>query len=278
MAGTINSADLTFSYQAGEANTSYESSYVLGRWDGVGWTIEPSSPPDTSNPSFHTISINGATTIPGDWTAGPPDALPIELNSFSATLSASDDVLLEWTTVAEVNNYGFEVQRQTDGTTFQTLPNSFVPGQGTSLEPHLYSFTDSTVTPGTWYYRLRQIDLNGDFSYSSIIKVTVGVLAVKEKERPAKFRLGQNYPNPFNPATAITFDLPVASVVRLRVYDLLGQIVTTLADGIRDAGHKTAEWNAGSMASGIYLYRLEATSVADPTRSFTQVRKLVFIK
>jgi uncharacterized protein YfaP (DUF2135 family) len=95
---------------------------------------------------------------------------------------------------------------------------------------------------------------------------------------PKDFALEQNYPNPFNPRTAISYALPIASDVRLRIYNLLGQAVATLAHGVQDAGYKTVEWNAGSVASGLYIYRLEATSVADPLKAFMQTRKMVLIK
>ena len=92
------------------------------------------------------------------------------------------------------------------------------------------------------------------------------------------YALFQNYPNPFNPTTTFRYALPVASNVQLRIYNLLGQLVATLADGIQDAGYKTADWNAGPVASGVYIYRFEATSVTNPSKSFMQVRKAVLIK
>ncbi len=79
--------------------------------------------------------------------------------------------------------------------------------------------------------------------------------------RPARLHLGQNYPNPFNPSTIIPYQLPAPVRVRLEVFNILGQRVTTLVDGPRPAGFHTATWNgtdaAGrGVASGVYLYRL----------------------
>lgn len=80
----------------------------------------------------------------------------------------------------------------------------------------------------------------------------------KSIQNPLKYDLGQNYPNPFNPTTIISYQLPVVSNVSLKVYNLLGQEINTLYEGLHQAGNFTATFNAGELPSGIYLYRLEA--------------------
>jgi beta-xylosidase len=75
---------------------------------------------------------------------------------------------------------------------------------------------------------------------------------------PRKYDLEQNYPNPFNPTTMITYQLPVASMVSLKVYNLLGQEIATLYNGFHQAGDYTATFNAEGLSSGVYLYRLKA--------------------
>jgi hypothetical protein len=92
------------------------------------------------------------------------------------------------------------------------------------------------------------------------------------------YALGQAYPNPFNQSTTIQYQLPSDSRGSLRIYNLLGQVVSTLVDQTESAGYKQVNWNASSFASGIYFYRLEATRVADPSKVFTQVKKAVLIK
>jgi glycosidase len=77
---------------------------------------------------------------------------------------------------------------------------------------------------------------------------------------PDAFALQQNYPNPFNPVTVISYQLPGREYVRLNVYDLLGRLVATLADGEQSAGHHIAEWDARAHASGVYFCRLQAGS------------------
>jgi uncharacterized delta-60 repeat protein len=95
---------------------------------------------------------------------------------------------------------------------------------------------------------------------------------------PAIWNLNQNYPNPFNPATTIRYQLMRQSKVRLQIYNILGQLVATLVDGIEQAGSKEVIWNARNVASGVYFYRLEAASMGEPVKTFSQVKKMVLIK
>ena len=95
---------------------------------------------------------------------------------------------------------------------------------------------------------------------------------------PISFALLQAYPNPFNPVTRIDYQLPVECRVKLTVSNLLGQNVFTLVDGVESAGLKTVTWNAIDNNSSIYFYRLEAVAVHDPSVSFVQVQRAVYIK
>ena len=95
---------------------------------------------------------------------------------------------------------------------------------------------------------------------------------------PRDFGLEQNYPNPFNPTTTFKFELPVECRVSLKIYSILGQVVQTLTDGAEVAGYKSVEWNATNFASGIYFYRLEAINMSDPSRTFTQAKKMILLK
>ncbi len=88
---------------------------------------------------------------------------------------------------------------------------------------------------------------------------------------PSTFALDQNYPNPFNPTTTISFTLPEPGTVSLRVYNMLGQTVATLVDGPKPAGTHEIDFDAGSLASGVYFYRLESSAG-------TETRKMVLLK
>jgi hypothetical protein len=103
------------------------------------------------------------------------------------------------------------------------------------------------------------------------------VVAAEEKgQLPLEFSLGQNYPNPFNPTTAISFSLPKAEKVKLKVYNILGQEVRILLDEEKPAGMHQVVWdgkdkNGAAVSSGLYLYKLEAAS-------FREVKRMVFLK
>ncbi len=95
-------------------------------------------------------------------------------------------------------------------------------------------------------------------------------------EKPSSFALEQNYPNPFNPETAIRYDLPEASHVRLSVFNPLGQAVAMLVNEQEPAGSYQVKFNAGTVPSGVYFYRLEASTSSG--QSFVQTRRLVILK
>jgi hypothetical protein len=87
------------------------------------------------------------------------------------------------------------------------------------------------------------------------------------------FNLFQNYPNPFNPETTIRYSLPFSSKVSLTIYNVLGQIIIDLVNTQQDAGFKEVKWNADA-STGVYYYRIEATSNSDPQNRFVQVKKM----
>jgi hypothetical protein len=112
---------------------------------------------------------------------------------------------------------------------------------------------------------LKQIDYDGSVSYSNELEVKV------DKPIPNSFTLNQNYPNPFNPTTAINFTVAKSSHVTLKVYDLLGKEVAELVNSVKPAGEYNVEFNATTLPSGIYAYRLEAGS-------FVSVKKMILMK
>jgi len=177
-------------------------------------------------------------------------------------------VTLNWNTATEVNNYGFEVERRAVSS-IQWTAIRFVPGSGTSNSPHNYSFTDQTLAAGTYSYRLKQIDNDGSFKYTKEAEVSI--------EAPKVFELSQNFPNPFNPSTSIQYGLPSRSIVRLVIYNVLGQVVKELINAEQPAGYQSVLWNA-NVASGMYFYRLEAISVVDPSIRFVQTKKMLLLK
>ncbi len=129
---------------------------------------------------------------------------------------------------------------------------------------------------GTHYYVCQphaSLGMKGTITVNSATGVVPGNNSI-----PDSYALDPAYPNPFNPTTSIRYDLPAESRVVLRLYNLLGQQVATLVDGIQAAGVKSAEWNAAGQANGLYFVRLDAGSIADPARSFSAIGKIILIK
>jgi len=188
------------------------------------------------------------------------DLVPVEFTSFSSVVAGSD-VILNWSTATELNNFGFEVQRSVAGNEFATV--GFVEGHGTTTEAKNYTFIDANLQAGSYTYRLKQVDYNGTFSYSDEVNAEI--------TSPVQFELSQNYPNPFNPSTTIKFSIPQSSNVTLKVFNALGQEISTLVDQNMEAGTHTINFDATHLNSGIYFYRLEAGM-------FNEVRKMTLIK
>ena len=170
-------------------------------------------------------------------------ALPVELSSLTANVSGKT-VILNWSTATELNNRGFEVEKNVNGT-WSSI--GFVKGAGSSTEMHRYSFVDNNVS-GKIEYRLKQVDMNGAFSYSKVIAVNATA--------PVNFELSQNYPNPFNPTTTIRFSVPQKSNVKLEVYSITGQLVAVLFNGEKNTGRYEISFDASKLASGTYIYKL----------------------
>jgi len=191
--------------------------------------------------------------------------VPVELTSFTVS-ALNNSVTLNWSTASELNNSGFEIQRTVMGNEFVTI--GFLNGYGTTTEAKTYSFVDYNIVVGNYSYRLKQVDFDGTFSYSSELDVVVS--------SPTQFELAQNFPNPFNPSTKINFNLTVDSKVSLKVFNILGQEVATLINSNLVAGVNSINFDASELNSGVYLYRLEAIGIDGS--NFVNVKKMILTK
>lgn len=266
--------------QFDDSRTGAEFLNKYSNWTLAGHTVGLQDITGTEAVQYRRVTAAGMVnvTVPGPLFASPvavafgPDALalPVELSSFTGTV-VNNGVRLDWTTASEVNNYGYYVQkRPTGGTEWNELANSFIPGHGTTNEPHHYTFTDTTALTTPTQYRLKQVDLDGAISFTDPIEV-VSPTGVKETA-PFEFVLKQNYPNPFNPETNIKFSVEHAGRATLEIYNLLGQKVATLFDDVVEAGfYHTVKFNGRNLASGVYFYRLESGYQAD-------LKKLLLLK
>jgi len=196
----------------------------------------------------------------------PNDPLPVELVSFSASVT-NDIINLNWKTATELNNSGFYIERASGNNSDGNINYSkigFVKGAGNSSLINSYSFSDKMNISGKYYYRLKQLDNNGSFKYSTPVEVNFN-------SHVNSFNLDQNYPNPFNPGTVIAYSLPEASNVKLSVYNALGQQVKIVENVYKNAGNYKVNFNAGNLNSGIYFYKIEAGQ-------FSRIMKMILIK
>ncbi len=191
---------------------------------------------------------------------------PVELISFTVS-KKGDEILLEWETATEVNNYGFEIQRSVSSNhiserEWETI--GFVEGHGNSNSPKGYLFVNDIVpNSNVIQYRLKQIDFNGGFEYSKIAEIKINDVA--------EFKLSQNYPNPFNPSTTISFALPKQADVKLNVYNPIGEKVVELLNGNISAGYHQVNFDGSNLSSGLYFYKISAGN-------FVSVKKMMLLK
>jgi hypothetical protein len=195
-------------------------------------------------------------------------ALPVELTTFSA-MAKNNKVEIEWETATEVNNYGFNIERALlNKNDWEKI--GFVEGYGNSNSIKHYRFVDDHVSSGKYYYRLKQIDIDGKFKYSKMVEVNL--------EFPGKYELSQNYPNPFNPATTIQYTIPLLETlhttsqrVLLKVYNILGKEVATLVNKQQAPGVYKVIFDGTNLPSGIHFYTLQVGN-------FIQTKRMILLK
>ncbi len=198
-------------------------------------------------------------------------ALPIQISSFQGAADDASTITLTWTTLSEIDNYGFEVQRSDNPTDGFISVSGLVPGHNTTTEPQEYSYTDHEVPPGRWFYRLKTISLDQSVSFSDVIEVSTLTGIVQKEGGPFQFALLQNYPNPFNPRTGVRFEVLGVSDVKIAVYDLFGREVAVLVNERKKPGSYAAEFDGSRLASGVYVCRMSAGP-------FVKTRKMILVR
>lgn len=202
-----------------------------------------------------------------DWVDAP---LPIQLGMMVANFVDHNSVLIEWETVTEINNYGFYIEKYNHNIQdYVTIEESFQPGAGYSLEPKRYSWLDENAGEFILQYRLKQVDNDGLVNYYGPIMLNPS--SVRDKNDINAYTLSQNYPNPFNPKTTIEFNLPSSGNVKLEVFDILGEKVAIVVDAMMNAGKHTVDFDASSLSSGIYYYKLSVNN-------FVVVKNMILAK
>ncbi len=260
---TDYNSTLTFRYngsQLNEAGISNEENLRIGWTENFGsdWNYIPDTIIDINTNIIQARDINHFSM----WAIGIPpfsNFLPVELISFVVTSTNEAIVELNWSTASETNNYGFQIERKYIGTEFGNV--AFISGHGTTNEPQHYQFIDNVEHFGTYYYRLKQIDLDGSFTYSAVKEVSVN--------NPVKFDMIQNYPNPFNRSTIIQFTISQkleGQDAAIFIFDITGKEVRRFIHNSIKAGSYSDIWNGKNSAgiilsSGVYFYTIRVGNI-----------------
>ncbi len=221
--------DITLQWNSGDQfgtftpDESYIAHYTSGAWVGSG----------VSDGTGFNLTFSGVTTP-------SPFFFPIELLAFTAAPKGKT-VQLDWRTATELNNAFFHIERSANGRDFSEIGK--VAGAGTSHTPLDYAFTDQLPQTGWNYYRLRQVDFDGQFSYSPVQAVQMG------KDGTVRLQL---FPNPANNALNLKTDRLIEPADRLEIYDYTGRQVMSCSAS--DA--VSAPMDISQLPAGTYVVRL----------------------
>ncbi len=146
---------------------------------------------------------------------------------------------------------------------------------------HDTSWTIKNLPDGTYYWSIQAIDHSFSSSFfADEDSFIVNAIEINQHidSHPAKYRLYSNYPNPFNPLTTISYSIPASSYVILQIFDMQGREIQTLVNNHQTIGNYSVQFNAGSLASGIYFYRLQATDYFSHSGKFLKTRKMLLLR
>jgi hypothetical protein len=249
---------------------------VTGGYTGapdIIWQLDAAGSAVSSFPAPGTQAVGdsaypaGITVVPpylyiGDvyldsiYVVDPGVPVPVELASFAGQQQGGS-VVLTWTTKTEINNLGFRIYRSTLAELgFRELTGSMIPGAGTTSEPQSYCYVDPRVSPGTYYYQLEDVSLDGGTQRHGPVVVSVAATG-----------LVASVENPATGAALIRFTLPSAGRADVAVYDARGSLVRTLAQGQHAAGGHAIQWDGAdhsgsAVAQGFYLIRIQTDEAA----------------
>jgi hypothetical protein len=251
-------AQITFEVAKFGAGTDGPLTVDVSNDGGATWTAQTFTSPTPTSATYVTSGPT-ALTVTGSnirvrWTrsASPQsakrlrmvsitNALPIELNSFIVKATPKD-VNVNWQTATEKNNDYFAIERSSDGRTF--APIGEVKGAGTTLTPQNYTYTDEKPLRGINFYRLKQVDFDGQFSYSPVVSVVFG-------------KVGNVvlYPTPTKSTMNVRLEEAFQTEASWQVIDLVGRVITA---GIFPAEQTDMQIPVGTLSEGNYVLRITA--------------------
>ncbi|MGZ5283409.1 MAG: T9SS type A sorting domain-containing protein [Bacteroidia bacterium] len=188
-------------------------------------------------PSTRTVTINAA--------------LPVELISFTATKQSNEMVMLNFATAWEINNAGFEVERSTNGISWNNI--GFVAGNGNATEINNYAFPTSlaNISAPVVYYRLKQVDFNGQFEYSATRTLRLSATAAAATSV---------YPNPATSKISVSLEgIAAGEMAKISVMDMSGKILIS-ANQVVEEGNFTMDMNIDNLTKGNYIVNIASPS------------------
>jgi hypothetical protein len=242
-----------------------------GQQVNFGW-LPSNKYPTTIN--AYVAKVNTNLTSPGasNNTISLPALIP-PLPSLASTIQGNT-IVLNWPTESILNSDRIDIQKAevmdhaTDETWNTVTSINTADISDTTTE---YSYSDNKVQKGKYQYRLKIVENDSMLSYSNVVETAIVAL-------PKDFTLSQNYPNPFNPTTKIDYQVPVDARVILEVYNIAGQKVAEIVNKEQSAGNYSVDFgSAGKLASGVYIYRMNATEKATGI-NFSAIKKMMLLK
>ena len=178
---------------------------------------------------------------------GPNSPLPVSLINFTATLYNPNSVLLKWSTANETDNDRFVVERSANGKNFEAIAT--VKGNGTSSSYISYESTDHNALAGISYYRLKQVDFNGESEYSKIV-------TINNTLKTEGFSIKALYPNPAHKTATLEFLSTTDEKISLTISDVLGKVIRKQTLEGRSGQNKVELENLAHLHNGIYIISL----------------------
>ena len=248
-------ADVTLTYASDEntVSSSLRSGPLsIDQFNNGSWTTVNNAGTGVTA-GTGTASVTG-TSLFSSWTISTQinSPLPIQLINFTATRQDAS-VLLAWTTASELNNDYFTLEKSLDGSNFSFLAK--VKGAGNSTRPIHYKHSDNDLTEGVIYYRLKQTDYDGRFTYSKVVNVNLGNIY-----NIGEITIENVFPNPFTEQVSIQYNSSKKQNVELKITDMGGKVI--VSEKLQSSsGTNTYQYSASNdLPGGIYLITLSTSN------------------
>ncbi|PKN78742.1 MAG: hypothetical protein CVU48_07430 [Candidatus Cloacimonetes bacterium HGW-Cloacimonetes-1] len=260
--------NLTVRLRNGELSGFTATDLRVWEHDATGWHMISLAPDNiTIGSSFTALDFNGLQFFAPakgahDIILGTEDSqtLPVTLSSFTATISVNNSIMIQWVTQSETNLAGYRIYRaSTENLESAEDLNRFIEGSNTS-QGQTYVFYDKEITQdGEYYYWLESQDIDGSAGLFGPTSVNVTFNSGNQTPTlPLINSIDRIYPNPFNPNVSIRYAVKAQNDVRIKIYNVKGQLVRAVLSGSKTAGFHEVDWNGTDekgypCSSGVYM-------------------------